>query len=443
MASKYPTLNLKAVLQETGLKADVLRAWERRYGLPAPQRTEGGHRLYSEYDVQTIKWLLLRQSEGLAISRAVSLWQEQMNQGMDPLAGRLMGNSAPSLSSVATPGLANNLDEIRSAWIRAALAYNEGVAEMELNQAFAVYPVEMVCLNVLQRGISDIGRMWHEGRVTVQQEHYISALAQRRLDSLLLAAPPPTRPHTIMVGCPANEWHTFVPMLMSLFMRRRGYNVIYLGPNVPSARFSESLEQIRPTLVVLSAQQLTSAAELSRLSAALVGMNANVAFGGRIFNLQPALRQCISGTFLGETIEMAIDQVERSIVDTRRREYVVSAPSSTHQETLQKFHQYRTAVEAVLTTTVLADGRLDSEMLEQANLFMGDNLQAALALGDLSYLDLEIEWLRALLRTYDLPIELIPYYLQTYANALRATMNGSATLIYQWVESHTSRAWKN
>ena len=442
MASKYPTLNLKAVLQETGLKADVLRAWERRYGLPAPQRTEGGHRLYSEYDVQTIKWLLLRQSEGLAISRAVNLWLDQLNNGKDPLADWLPGKSAPILPMVANTGLVTNLDEIRSAWIRAALAYNEGVAEMELNQAFTVYPVEMVCMQVLQRGIAEIGRMWHEGRVTVQQEHYISALAQRRLDSLLLASPPPTRLHTIMVGCPANEWHTFSPLMMSLFLRRKGYNVIYLGPNVPSARFSESLDQVRPTLVVLSAQQLTSAAELSRLSAALVGMNANVAFGGRIFNLQPSLRQCISGTFLGETIEDAVDQVERSIVDTRRREFTPCAPSEAHQTTLRIFHQNRPAVEAALTNKIMASGRLDPEMLVQANQFMGDNLQAALALGDLNYLNMEIEWLRALLRTYTLPVELIPYYLQEYANAVQATMNGSATLIYQWVESQTTRPWQ-
>ena len=67
--SKNPAFNLKAVLQETNIAADTLRAWERRYGLPMPERTEGGHRLYSQYDIETIKWLLARQKIGRASCR--------------------------------------------------------------------------------------------------------------------------------------------------------------------------------------------------------------------------------------------------------------------------------------------------------------------------------------------------------------------------------------
>src|SRR5215208_7309322 len=87
MYSTTPAFNLKVVLKETGLAADTLRAWERRYGLPIPQRSAGGHRLYSQRDIETIKWLLKRQAEGLSISRAVDLWNEQLASGSDPLAG--------------------------------------------------------------------------------------------------------------------------------------------------------------------------------------------------------------------------------------------------------------------------------------------------------------------------------------------------------------------
>ena len=82
---KTPAYNLKVVIRETGLKADTLRAWERRYGLPNPQRTAGGHRLYSQYDIEMIKWLIERQNEGLRINRAVQLWQSFEEQGKDPL----------------------------------------------------------------------------------------------------------------------------------------------------------------------------------------------------------------------------------------------------------------------------------------------------------------------------------------------------------------------
>src|SRR5512145_944070 len=84
-ANQNPIYNLKAVVQETGLKADTLRAWERRYGLPQPERSGGGHRLYSQRDMEIIKWLIDRQEEGMSISRAVDLWRSLEEEGRDPL----------------------------------------------------------------------------------------------------------------------------------------------------------------------------------------------------------------------------------------------------------------------------------------------------------------------------------------------------------------------
>ena len=82
--SKKPRYNLNLIVQETGLKADTIRAWERRYGLPQPGRTAGGHRLYSDYDLQTMHWLLQRQKDGMRISQAVVYLQELIEAGEDP-----------------------------------------------------------------------------------------------------------------------------------------------------------------------------------------------------------------------------------------------------------------------------------------------------------------------------------------------------------------------
>ena len=83
--NENPTYNLRVVVNETDIKPDTLRAWERRYGLPAPDRTSGGHRLYSEKDIAIIKWLMARQEEGLSISRAVKLWRSLEAEGKSPL----------------------------------------------------------------------------------------------------------------------------------------------------------------------------------------------------------------------------------------------------------------------------------------------------------------------------------------------------------------------
>src|SRR5215207_1482761 len=71
--SIVPIFNTKAVVRETGVPADTFRAWERRYGVPHPQRTHGGHRLYSERDIAIIRWLRERTEEGMNISHAVML----------------------------------------------------------------------------------------------------------------------------------------------------------------------------------------------------------------------------------------------------------------------------------------------------------------------------------------------------------------------------------
>src|SRR5512138_3382824 len=137
MISTTPAFNLKVVLKETGIAADTLRAWERRYGLPMPQRSAGGHRLYSQRDIETIKWLIRRQAEGLSISRAVDLWKEQIASGADPLADPVPASLRPASSA--------NLETLRGDWLAACFRYDTLAAEQILNQAFAIHSVEVTC----------------------------------------------------------------------------------------------------------------------------------------------------------------------------------------------------------------------------------------------------------------------------------------------------------
>jgi methylmalonyl-CoA mutase cobalamin-binding subunit len=128
---------------------------------------------------------------------------------------------------------------------------------------------------------------------THQQEHFASALAMRRLDALLSASPYPTRNQTVLIGCPAEEWHTFTPLLLALLLRRRGLNVIYLGANVPNVQFAETASEVRADLVILVAQTLVAAAALQHVANTLTGQGVPTAFGGRIFNLSPSIVESI------------------------------------------------------------------------------------------------------------------------------------------------------
>ena len=438
MVSTAPVFNLKVVLKETGLPADTLRAWERRYGLPVPQRTPGGHRLYSERDIHTIKWLMARQAEGLSISRAVDLWNEQLASGSDPLAGLPPASLATIQTTPASRIPAETtLDTLRSYWVEACINFNEVDAEGTLNQAFSMFPIEAVCIEVLQKGMSELGNLWYQNQASVQQEHFASSLAMRRLDTLLMASPVPFRPFTVLVGCPANEWHAFTALMLSLFLRRRGFQVIYLGANVPATRFEETVQSVRAHLVILVAQTLISAASLQQVTQALTNKGIHVAYGGRIFNLQPELPSYIPGHYLGNDVATSLDQVE-TILNGKRKRVQVKPASQEYVVAQQFFLAKRPDIEITLRTLIEPLG-ISREGYQTGIQFLGDNVAAALALGNIHYASGEIEWIKNLLHSYARPDEELIYFIDAYAKAVNQHMDGAGWPIYDWLQAETQK----
>jgi len=437
MVSTTPAFNLKVVLKETGLTADTLRAWERRYGLPVPQRSAGGHRLYSQRDIETIKWLMKRQTEGLSISRAVDMWKEQLASGEDPLAGSAQGTFVSASTIPAQYASDTTLDPLRARWIEACLNFSESSAEQTLNQAFSIFPVEAVCTEILQKGMSEIGNLWYENRASVQQEHFAAGLAMRRLDALLSASPAPTRNLTLIVGCPPDEWHTFTPLLLSLFLRRRGLNVIYLGANVPAEQFSNAVKNIKADLVVLVAQQLITAATLQQTALALSSQNIPVAFGGRIFNLRSSLPDSISGYFLGPELNTALEEVE-TILKVKAKHFQPKSASQVYIAAHQAYVSKRAQIELTIKET-LAPLSISPEEIRTSIYFLGENITAALQLGDMSHVSTEIDWLKGLLQSHGSPEGQLMHFMQTYSHAVAKNINGQGKPIYEWLANEVEK----
>ena len=430
MANTTPAFNLKVVLKETGIAADTLRAWERRYGLPMPQRSAGGHRLYSQRDIETIKWLIKRQEDGLSISRAVDLWNEQIASGTDPLAD-LVQMAAVSTVPVQYKSPDTTLDSFRTDWIEACLSFSESTAEQVLNQAFSMFPVEAVCLEVLQRGMSEIGERWYQNRASVQQEHFASALAMRRLDALLSASPAPTREQSVILGCPPDEWHTLTPLLLALLLRRRGLNVIYLGANVPAEQFSTTVKNIGANLVVLVAQQLITAATLQQTALALSRQAIPVAFGGRIFNMHPGMPTSISGYYLGQHLIAALDQIE-TILNKKLRLPQPKVVSPGLVAAYQAFVSKRGQIELTFQEWMKPFSGT-SDNLHIGVHFLGENIAAALQLGDMSYVSEEVEWLKVLLQFHEAQSEQLIHFMQAYSEAVKKNLNSSGKPIFEWL----------
>ncbi len=426
--------NLNAVLMETGLKADVLRAWEKRYDLPKPQRTAGGHRLYSAYDIEIIKWLKARQAEGLSISRAVDLWKEILSTGINPF------EKYPHIEKniiIAENDTNSRIENLKNNWLDACMNFDGKKAEEILNQAFALYPVEMVCVEVLQHGLHTIGKSWYQGKTAAQQEHFASALAARRLETLITASPEPTRDGTILVGCPPEELHTFPLLMISLFLRRKGYNVIYLGADIPVVQLRNTAEAIKPNLIIMAAQQLTTAATLYSVAKALSPLEIPLAFGGMIFNRIPDLHQKLPGFFLGHNLDNALQIVEHYLEKPFQIQFTQNwlIPD---QNLVTLFLRKRMFIEMDLIEN-LKDDRMRVDTILEVNAFFGNRLIASLTFNDPSLVAYDLEWVTGLLVGRQIDQHSLIIYLDAYKKSIEKILGNDGELIRLWIEFHLNK----
>jgi DNA-binding transcriptional MerR regulator len=423
--------NVKAVVRQTGLKPDTLRAWERRYGLPSPGRSAGRHRLYSQRDVEVLRWLAARQQEGLSISRAVDLWRQLDADGRDPLLDWAPVPPPPSPLGEPAP-MGGTLDQLREEWLAACLDYDEQRAEQVVTQACALYPIETVCLELLQGALSQVGDLWYRGTATVQQEHFASEMALRRLESLLMATPAPTRPGQVLAACPAQEHHVFGLLLLALLLRRRGWAVLYLGANVPIERLEATVSAVGPDLVVLAALRMPSAATLLE-AAQVVSRQAPVGYGGAVFNSLPAIRSRIPGHFLGESVEYASRSAHALLSAPRRVPAGEPIPAQA-RTALDHFRDRRRYIEAQAGQAAGALGLCPSH-LDRAGGELGQHIEAALSLGDLALLGSDPLTVGRQIGTHEVPAGELAHYLSAYRQAASEQMDERGAPVVAWLEN--------
>jgi len=259
----------------------------------------------------------------------------------------------------------------------------------------------------------------------------------RRLDALLSAAPAPTRKDSILVGCPAGEWHTITALLISLFLRRRGYKVIYLGANVPTDRFIETIKNTKADLVLLVAQHLISAASLQQVALTLVNKDVPVAYGGRIFTLRPNITEYIPGNFLGDNLGAAIGEIEK-VLKSKGIPNAAKAASQGHIAAHQAFTSKRTRIETTLNE-LLQPLAISPDDIKTGVDFLGDQITAALQLGDMSHVSAEVDWLRMLLQSHSTHPEQLTAFMENYAQAVDKNINGQGKPIFEWIDAETEK----
>lgn len=273
-----PVYNIKAVSRLLGLLPVTLRAWERRYGLPAPTRGDQGYRLYSEYDVSTLRWLKEQINSGMNISQAVEYLNELRQTGRDPAAVTPMPAPVPE----KTTSLVLLSDQL----LLALLHFDEPAALEIMRRAFALYNIDEVMTDVVQPSLVKIGEAWHRGELSIASEHFATQFFMQNLLGMLTASMPPVHRGKIVAACAPGEMHQIGLLMLVVMLRWRGWDVKYLGPDLSLDRLEETLNLLSPRVLLFSATNPHAAAHLEHVPevlAKLPGPRPVVVFGGQAF----------------------------------------------------------------------------------------------------------------------------------------------------------------
>lgn len=319
--SDVPLFNTKAVVQQTGIAAPTLRAWERRYMILSPERAQNDYRLYSERDIATIRWLKAHVDTGMSISQSIALFRHlEQKEGQQGEAALVANKTAPQPETI---GITNafqtqtlyNMHLIQERLLVAFNELDEVTASQEMALVLAIYPIEQVCAELITPSLWEVGRRWEQGIITVAIEHFASTFFQGLLTNLLHATPTRNTDPLIIVCCAPGEAHTIAPLMLSLLLRRTGLRVAYLGQSIETAGLLRTIQQLSPALLCISvtiSSFLAATIELGEKLQELSLPRPILIVGGQAFEQHPDLISQIPGVYLNgdlETITAHIKQI--------------------------------------------------------------------------------------------------------------------------------------
>ena len=261
----HGVLRIGEFARRVDVNPELLRAWERRYGLLQPVRSSGGFRLYTDEDAERVARMRLGLEEGLSAAEAARAAVES-----DRPAEGLMEDSAERL--------------------RAAIAaYDEAALHTVIDEALAAFGLEAVLSDLLLPALRQVGVDWEDGKLEVSQEHFASNVIRGRLLGLARLWGRGGGPLALL-ACAPGEAHDISLLMFGLVLRSHGWRILFLGANTPTDTLQTAAGSARPELTVVTSfePELLEAevAALRRIgkatSLAICGPGASEAIGRRI-----------------------------------------------------------------------------------------------------------------------------------------------------------------
>ncbi|RRR65648.1 MAG: hypothetical protein EI684_22565 [Candidatus Viridilinea halotolerans] len=237
---------------------------------------------------------------------------------MRPAAVAPAANGATAASPPApSDGQTYSWPALRARMMSALVNYDQQTAEQIWRETCALYTPELICTELLAPLQIDVGDAWHRGEVSVASEHFTSRFVQTKLLNLLNASSSTTGGPMAVVGCTQGELHEIGAIMLSLFLRWSGFQVVYLGQSVPNSTIEEMIEHLRPQIVALSASTINAAnsmAEVGKMIEAMSEPHPIFLCGGIAFQQRPSLRTLIpTGTFPTGDLRSIVNQITKLV----------------------------------------------------------------------------------------------------------------------------------
>ena len=268
MDARDGQLRIGELSRRVGVKPELLRAWERRYGLMQPVRSAGGFRLYSEADEARVRRMASHLEAGLSAAQAARAALEQ--------------SDSAEVHSAASPAES-------AAALEAALAsYDEQGAHGVFDRSLATFSTDAVLVDIVVPVLRSLGERWAAGQLTIAQEHFATNVLRGRLLGVARGWGRGAGPIALL-ACPPGEQHDLPLLLFGIPLREAGWRIVFLGAETPISTVERAVVAVAPRAVVFSAaraeplraveQELTALA--TRVTVAIGGQGADAALAER------------------------------------------------------------------------------------------------------------------------------------------------------------------
>jgi MerR family transcriptional regulator, light-induced transcriptional regulator len=215
--------------RRTGVPPELLRAWERRYALIEPTRSNGGYRLYSDADLLRLRAMQAHLAAGLSAAEAAAL-----------------ALAEPAPLTPERTGMA--LTDLRAALDR----FDDAAAHAVVDRALASLTVDAVLTELVLPYLAELGSRWERGDASIAQEHFASNMLRGRLLGLARGWDAGAGRRAVL-ACAPGELHDLPLIAFGLALRARGWRITYLGADTPIATAAGAVRELPADAFVLSA----------------------------------------------------------------------------------------------------------------------------------------------------------------------------------------------